>query len=135
MRDYIHISDAAAGLVALSLAPLLTDGPWIFNIASGNGISLNEIVKELEIQFGHTLDVQRMAGRLFDVPVSTLDISLANIVLNWSPRLSFADGVAHTLNDLENKSDFTTFENHKIEELIIPQGDLTISPDLSLYSA
>ena len=29
-----------------------TDGPWIFNIASGQGVSLNGIVAELEARVG-----------------------------------------------------------------------------------
>jgi UDP-glucose 4-epimerase len=100
VRDYIHISDAAAGMVALACAPQ-TDGPWIFNIASGHGVSLNGIIAELEARLGRTLEVRRESGRPFDVPISILDVTLARIVLGWSPHLSFTDGMARTLVDLE----------------------------------
>jgi UDP-glucose 4-epimerase len=100
VRDYIHISDAAAGLVAIACAPR-TDGPWIFNIASGQGVSLNGIVAVLEARLGRTLEVRREAGRPFDVPISVLDVTLARTVLGWSPRLSFQEGMARTLRDLE----------------------------------
>lgn len=103
VRDYIHISDAAAGMVALACTPL-PDGPWIFNIASGHGVSLNGIVTELETRLGRTLEVHRESGRAFDVPISVLDVTLARILLGWSPRLSFQDGMARTLLDLEHRA-------------------------------
>ena len=100
VRDYIHISDAAAGLVALASAPV-AEGPWIFNIGSGQGASLNDIVTELEARLGRILEVRREPARAFDVPVSVLDISLARDTLGWAPRLSFSAGVMRTLLSLE----------------------------------
>jgi len=99
IRDYIHIADAAAGLVALARAPA-GGGPWTFNIASGQGTSLNGIIVELEARLGRRLDVQHMAGRTFDVPINILDVRLAHEVLGWRPALSFSDGLARTLADL-----------------------------------
>jgi UDP-glucose 4-epimerase len=109
VRDYLHISDAAAGLVALAQAPQ-TDGPWIFNIGSGQGVSLNGIVAELEAWLGRTLKVHREPGRAFDVPVSVLDVTLARVILGWSPRLTFSEGMARTLRDLERGTALSTLD-------------------------
>ena len=109
VRDYIHVTDAADGMVALACAPQ-TDGPWIFNIASGHGVSLNGIVAELEARFGRTLEVHRESGRPFDIPISVLDVSLARIVLGWSPRLSFPEGMTRTLWDLERRAVLSILE-------------------------
>ena len=109
VRDYIHISDAAAGMVALARAPPM-DGPWIFNIASGHGVSLNGIVEELQARLGGTLEVHREPGRPFDVPISVLDVTLARVALGWSPRLSFSDGMARTLADLERQVSLSTLD-------------------------
>jgi UDP-glucose 4-epimerase len=99
IRDFIHISDAAAGLVALAgAAPM--DGTWVFNIGSGRGVSLNAIVVELESKLGYRIDVIYKQGRKFDVPVSVLDISLIRETLGWRPLLSFSEGVTKTLTDL-----------------------------------
>ena len=102
-RDYIHISDTAAGLVAVATAPR-EDGPWTFNIGSGRGLSLNGIVAELEARLDRNLVVHRGPGRPFDVPVSILDIARARDVLHWQPRLSFAQGLADTLDELNAPS-------------------------------
>jgi UDP-glucose 4-epimerase len=109
VRDYIHISDAAAGLVAIACAPQ-TEGPWIFNIGSGQGVSLNGIVAELEARIGRTLEVRRQPGRPFDVPISVLDVTLARTVLGWSPRMSFREGMARTLGDLEGRAAISMLE-------------------------
>jgi UDP-glucose 4-epimerase len=109
VRDYIHISDVAGGMVAVACAPK-TDGSWIFNIASGQGVSLNGIVAELEARIGRPLEVRRQPGRPFDVPISILDVTLAQTILGWSPRLSFQDGVARTLRDLEQHAEISMLD-------------------------
>jgi UDP-glucose 4-epimerase len=103
VRDYIHIADAASGLATLAVAPA-SGGSWLFNIGSGQGVSLNAIVTELEAHLGRRLDVRREPGRAFDVPVSVLDIARMRETLGWAPRLSFSEGIARTLTDLSHKT-------------------------------
>ena len=107
VRDYIHVSDAAAGLVALACAPR-NDHSWIFNMGSGEGITLNGIISEVERYLNKTLRVIREQGRQIDVPISVLDNGLARHVLGWSPRLSFADGISRTLADLKHDAVLST---------------------------
>ena len=99
MRDYVHISDVAVGLVALATCEL-PEHTHIFNIGSGKGTSLNGIVTEIEHHLGHSISVRRTPSRPFDVPISILDISLARDLLGWVPRLNFADGMARTIDEL-----------------------------------
>ena len=101
VRDYLHISDVAPALVSLATLPALSNS-YIFNIGSGRGLSLNNILNEMEKEFHRKLDVQYTPGRPFDVPVSILDITLAQKVLNWTPRLSFRDAMRLTIRDLKN---------------------------------
>lgn len=110
IRDYIHIADATAGLTALALSPRNMRGSWRFNIASGQGVSLNQIVVELERILSRRLVVHREPGRAFDVPVSVLDIGLARGELCWAPVLSFADGMIRTLRDLKMENGFSTLD-------------------------
>jgi UDP-glucose 4-epimerase len=99
VRDYVHVTDVAAALVALALAPRL-DQFQTFNVGSGTGISLNAIIAELENCLNRRLDVRREHSRPFDVPVSVLDISRARNVLGWRPCLSFTEGMKRTMADL-----------------------------------
>jgi UDP-glucose 4-epimerase len=107
VRDYIHISDVSNALVSLALVSHLS-GCYVFNIGSGCGTSLNTIIRELERRLKKTLIVSREAGRSFDVPINVLDISRAREILGWRPSLSFAEGLALTLQDLADEAVFST---------------------------
>lgn len=92
-RDYIHVSD-----VADAFARAVTyEGPEsVFNISSGIGTSLNELIGMIEEVLGREVARQYRPGRPFDVPVSILDNSLARRELEWEPRVSLKEGIART---------------------------------------
>lgn len=106
VRDYIHITDTAQCLAILANAPKHAE--HIFNIGSGVGISLNDIVAGLEACLGRELKVKRTEPRPIDVPVSVLSIDRAREILGWAPSLSFAEGLLRTLRDLSLKTQFST---------------------------
>jgi UDP-glucose 4-epimerase len=115
IRDYVHISDVASCLLTLACGPQ-SDTDFIFNIGSGVGTSLNEIVTNLEMHLGRRLQINRTGRRAFDVPVSVLAIERARRVLGWSPRVSFFEGIARTLADLKADRPFATlaqWERHE----------------------
>jgi UDP-glucose 4-epimerase len=103
VRDYIHITDVADAVVNLALRPEVSEF-HTYNIGSGAGLSLNNIIAEMEKVLNQKLEVRRETGRTFDVPVSVLDISRAEQVLGWKPRLSFAEGIARTVADLKSNA-------------------------------
>jgi UDP-glucose 4-epimerase len=105
VRDYIHISDVAKCLVKLAVGP--RQDHFIFNVGSGVGISLNDVIAELELSLGRTLDVSRTETRAFDVPVSILAIDRARRDLDWAPALSFREGIGRTVEDLGLKAPFS----------------------------
>ena len=108
VRDYIHISDVAKCLVRLANAP--KHEQFIFNVGSGVGISLNEVVLELEAHFGRRLDVSWTETRAFDVPVNVLAIERVRTALSWSPALSFSDGIRRTLEDFRREATFSNLD-------------------------
>jgi UDP-glucose 4-epimerase len=110
VRDYIHVTDVAAALVALALAPRL-DQFQTFNVGSGVGFSLNAIIAELENHLNRRLNVRREHDRPFDVPISVLGISLARDILGWRPRLCFAEGMKQTIADLTANADLSTLDS------------------------
>jgi UDP-glucose 4-epimerase len=96
-RDYIHISDLVDALLKISLYP--QNSEYIFNIGSGIGTTLNQLVSEIERILDRKLDVNRTEDRLFDVPISILDIKRAERLLLWKPQLSLSQGLELTLKD------------------------------------
>jgi UDP-glucose 4-epimerase len=99
VRDYIHIADLAAFLVTLSCSPRREDA-HIFNVGTGIGTSLNEIVTMLETQLNRNLLVHRKPMRAFDVPISILSNRRAKDIFGWSPRISLGAGIIRTTDDL-----------------------------------
>jgi UDP-glucose 4-epimerase len=96
VRDYFYIDDAIS---ALRLAAACRSQLRTFNIGSGHGRSLNEVIKVIEAALETKLAVQFEPQRNFDVPVSVLDVTRARSILGWQPRISFAEGVARVLAD------------------------------------
>lgn len=94
VRDFVHIDDVVSAL-ALGLA---YDGPErIFNVGSGVGRSVNEILREVQIVLGASnLRVVRKPGRAADVPVSVLDTELIERELGWHATIDIRAGIRDT---------------------------------------
>ena len=101
VRDYLHIADAVAGLIRLGEADREALGPDpVFNLGSGVGTSLTEVVALIEDGIGRKADVRHLPGRPFDVPRSVLDIARAEERLGWRPRLTVREGIQSMIADL-----------------------------------
>jgi UDP-glucose 4-epimerase len=92
-RDYIYISDVAEAFVRA----INYDGAKsVFNICSGVGTNLNELIEILERVVGHEIVRQYRPARPFDVPINILANSLARQELGWAPLVTLEDGIAKT---------------------------------------
>jgi UDP-glucose 4-epimerase len=92
-RDYFHVSDAVSAMVkALSYE----GDNRVFNIGSGAGHSLNEILDAIDTLIGTPVKRVYLPSRAFDVPVNVLDISKAKELLNWKPQMPFDEGISRT---------------------------------------
>ena len=90
VRDYIHISDVVSAMIA---AMGYQGSEHVFNIGSGEGVSLNDMISMIEQVTNRKANVRYVAKRDFDVPISVLAIDRAKKELAWSPHMSFLDGI------------------------------------------
>jgi UDP-glucose 4-epimerase len=93
IRDYIYVGDVAD---AFAKAVNYDGKMSVFNIGSGTGKSLNEVLAAAKEIIDCNIDVKYLPPRSFDVPVSILNNSLALKELGWSPKVDFYDGVKKT---------------------------------------
>ena len=93
VRDYIFTDDVVAALI-LSMEKTTTQK--IFNIGSGTGHSLNDILTMIEQVLDTKVQRVYQAGRSFDVPDNVLDISNAEQYLDWRPKISLKTGLTKT---------------------------------------
>lgn len=98
VRDYIHIADVVD---ALLVALARTSSEHVFNIGSGRGHSLNEVLDAIENVTGRVADRRYLPGRVFDVPESVLSIERAKQMLGWFPRVEFEQGLGRFVGWLE----------------------------------
>lgn len=92
-RDYIYISDVAE---AFAKALEYSGQKSIFNISSGTGTSLNDLIATLEESLGIPIERSYLPARPFDVPISVLNNDLARTELHWTPSTSMRVGITRT---------------------------------------
>jgi len=89
IRDYIYVKDVA---VLVSKA-LLSDRCGIYNVGSGQGVSINEIINIIEGVIGDKVQQEYKHQRKFDVKEVVLDSSKASSHFDWIPAVSLALGI------------------------------------------
>jgi UDP-glucose 4-epimerase len=92
-RDYIHVSDVAE---AFASALNYEGVEQVFNVATGRGNSLNDLLRIIESVTGLPAKVAFKPARPFDVPVSILDNRRAHQELGWAPRIGLNEGISRT---------------------------------------
>ena len=92
IRDYIHIMDLAEGH-CLALNYLKNNGPQIItiNLGTGLGTSVLELIKTFEKVNNVFVPFIFDDRRKGDNAVVVADNSLANSILNWTPKKSLED--------------------------------------------
>lgn len=97
-RDYIYIKDAIRPLVK-SLEHKSNNR--IFNLGSGKGYSVNELLEMIKTITKSEAKVKYVDGRKLDVPVSVLDTTLLKSEMNFSPKVEIVEGIERTYNYLK----------------------------------
>ncbi len=86
IRDYIHINDLAAGHL-LALEYLQRGAPSdTFNLATGYGFSVREIIHAVERITGKSIKVVEGKRHLGDPPIVIGSSDKARRILNWQPK-------------------------------------------------
>lgn len=93
VRDYLHINDVCEALVR---AAGITGEHRVFNIGSGIGQSLNDVVRSVSDALDRPVAVDYQPSRPADIPANVLDIGLAEDILHWSPQVAWKAGLQST---------------------------------------
>jgi UDP-arabinose 4-epimerase len=96
IRDYVHVSDLAAAHLA-SMRHLEAGGQsTAFNLGTGAGASVWEVVRAAESVTGLTIPVRAAPRRPGDPAVLVADATRAASILGWRPRFSSLDAILRT---------------------------------------
>jgi UDP-glucose 4-epimerase len=91
IRDYIHVSDLASVHVAALNYSLSKNKTSIFNVGTGRGYSVLEIIKAFEKASGTRIPYEIKPRRPGDVAVSVANVNYANSELGWKAKFGIFD--------------------------------------------
>eukprot|EP00358_Blepharisma_japonicum_P001321 CAMPEP_0202947350 /NCGR_PEP_ID=MMETSP1395-20130829/11532_1 /ASSEMBLY_ACC=CAM_ASM_000871 /TAXON_ID=5961 /ORGANISM="Blepharisma japonicum, Strain Stock R1072" /LENGTH=173 /DNA_ID=CAMNT_0049648555 /DNA_START=375 /DNA_END=893 /DNA_ORIENTATION=- len=89
IRDYIHVVDLAQGHISALLN--LTPGVKIYNLGTGKGSSVKEVVEAYEKAINREINKSVIERRPGDVDVLLANPSKANRELNWKSEKTLSD--------------------------------------------
>lgn len=105
VRDYIHVVDLAKGHV-LALEKLTKEqlGLYIYNLGTGVGYSVLDLIKAYEKVNNVVVNYKIVARRPGDIAECFADATLAKEQLGWIPKLGIEDMCRDTYNFINNTS-------------------------------
>ena len=86
VRDYIHVVDLAKGHVA-SIEKTVNSGVYVYNLGTGNGYSVLDVIHAFEKACGHKLPYSVKPRRDGDIAACYADCSKAEKELGWKAEL------------------------------------------------
>jgi UDP-glucose 4-epimerase len=97
IRDYIHVVDLAKAHVT-ALARLLNkkapENFEVFNVGTGTGSTVMEVITAFERASGETLNYKIVGRRAGDVVETYAQTDKAHNILNWAPEYSLGESLA-----------------------------------------
>ncbi len=95
VRDYVHVTDLAdAHLRAVARGP--DGGVVAFNLGTGQGVSLRELLRGCGEVAGHPVPFRVAEPRPGDPPILVADAAKARRELGWTPAHSGTDEILRT---------------------------------------
>lgn len=91
VRDYIHVEDLAAGHLKALQKLDTKPGLVTYNLGTGDGYSVLDMIKEFEKQSGQKIAYKIVARRQGDVAACYAEPSLARDELNWQAKKGLAE--------------------------------------------
>jgi UDP-glucose 4-epimerase len=92
VRDYVHVEDLASAHL-LALHALDTRGQRIYNLGSGTGYTVREVVEAARTVTGHPIPVVEAPRRPGDPAEVVASSDLIRQELGWAPRYSSLESI------------------------------------------
>jgi UDP-glucose 4-epimerase len=99
-RDYVHVDDVVRALI---MAAGYEGVERLFNIGTGRGTSLAQLVDLLRERMPMPVAVEYGAARCFDVPENVLDVDRARSELLWTPEVTLERGLDRVVQRVQTR--------------------------------
>ena len=96
VRDFMHVSDVASAFVSLLDSPI----QGAINIASGQGVSIRDVVGNIASNLGRPelVKLGEIPMNPMDPPLLLADVRRLKEELGWSPSMTLEQGLDNTVN-------------------------------------
>ena len=101
IRDYIHVNDLASAHVS-ALEYLQENDSLTVNLATGEGYSVMDVIKEAETISGHAINYNIVDRRPGDPAELIATSKQANKLLNWAPKYSDLNTILKSMWNVYN---------------------------------
>ncbi len=98
IRDFIYIDDLASAHVL----PLNLSGLNIFNIGTGKGMKIIDLIKKVFELVGYEVPIEDLGERTGDVPSLVASAQKINQELGWEAKVSLDEGLKRTIEFFKN---------------------------------
>ena len=102
-RDFIYIDDVIEANIAAMNAGVKIDAD-VFNVASGDKVSLLRVKDMFESSFARELQVVFKDPRPGDIRHSRADIDKVKRIFDWLPKVGFEEGFITTVDWYQKKN-------------------------------
>ena len=89
-RDYTYVADTVAGIVACTKKEF---GYEVFNLGNSDAVKLSYLIELLEKAVGKKAIIDRQPTQPGDVPFTCADISKAQRMLGYNPKVKIEEGI------------------------------------------
>lgn len=100
IRDYIEIEDVAKAF-ALAVDLNIKEALPVFNIGSGVGVSLNELLSWISVELDILPTINNLPERPFDLRFNVLCIDKAKAILGFAPSSNPREGIVNYIKKLK----------------------------------
>ena len=95
IRDYVHVLDLARAHV-LALEALQNGASRVYNLGSGSGYSVREVIESSRKVTGHAIPVNEAPRRAGDLPVLVADSDKIGRELGWETQYNSLETIIET---------------------------------------
>jgi UDP-glucuronate 4-epimerase len=89
-RDYTYVTDIVDGIMACTAKNI---GYEIFNLGESQTVTLHRLIELIEKSLGKKAVIDRQPAQAGDVPITYADISKAQRILGYAPRVKIDHGI------------------------------------------
>jgi nucleoside-diphosphate-sugar epimerase len=111
VRDFLFVEDLCAAFEMIAVTPK-TAGE-IFNIGSGIGTAIEDIILMLKAQLHYTGTIEKdpLKCRPDEIPIQIADISKIKSFTGWSPQIKLSEGIMKTIKFYKAQKSATQEKN------------------------